>query len=155
VGIFVVYHFHDKVSIGTGIVYTPKGWWVFEKDAVRDYGRKEFNTVDYFEFPLFLQVYPHRLVWFRAGPVFSLAGVTKTRIVTTTGSTRVKEQYRFDENGSNIASTFVPGLEADLSIGNPAGFHGTIGIQYSGSFYENIDIKPVVLRLGFAYTLVK
>src|SRR5688500_8739180 len=48
VGILFDYHFHDIVSLGTGIVYTPKGWWLFEKNTLTNRRVKNFNTVDYF-----------------------------------------------------------------------------------------------------------
>ncbi len=155
VGILVDYRFHELVGLGTGMVYSPKGYWVFEKNEDFDFRRRSYYTVDYFEFPLFLQIYAHPKVWFRAGPVFSFAGITKIRILTEVGDTKEKEKYRFGEKGSPVAREFVPGLEAAVSFGNPSGFHGTLGVQYSGSLYEDIDIKPVMLRLGFGYTLVK
>jgi len=155
VGILVDYRFHENVSIGSGMVYSPKGYWVFEKNEATDFRNRTYYTVDYFEFPLFLQVYAHPKVWFRAGPVFSFAGITKVRILTDRGNETTKEKYRFGENGSPTAREFVPGLEAAVSFGNPSGFHGTVGVNYSGSLYEELDVKPVMLRLGFGYTLVK
>ncbi len=155
VGILVDYRFHEIVGIGTGMVYSPKGYWVFEKETDIDFRRRTYYTVDYFEFPLFLQVYAHPKVWFRAGPVFSFAGITKVRIITEDGNNSEKEKYRFGENGSPIAREFVPGLEAAVSFGNPSGFHGTFGVQYSGSLYVEQDVKPVMFRLGFGYTLTK
>lgn len=155
VGILVDYRFHELVGIGTGMVYSPKGYWVFEKQSDVDFSRKSYYTVDYFEFPLFLQIYAHPKVWFRAGPVFSFAGITKVRIKTQLGDDKEKEKYRFGEKGSPLAREFVPGLEADVNFGNPSGFHGTFGVQYSGSLYQDLDVKPVMLRLGFGYTLVK
>lgn len=155
VGILVDYRFHRLVGIGTGIVYTPKGYWNFTKNDDFDFKRKAFYTVDYFEFPLFLQIYAHPKVWFRAGPVFSFAGITKVRIITMDGDDKEKEKYRFGENGSPRAKEFVPGLEAAVNFGNPSGFHGTFGVQYSGTMYEDIDVKPIMFRLGFGYTLTK
>lgn len=153
VGILLDYRFHRLVGIGTGLVYSPKGYWQFNKFEDVDARVKNFYTVDYFEFPLFLQFYPHQKVWFRVGPTISFAGITKVRIVTKVGEDKDKEKYRFGENGSLRAKEIVPGLEAALSFGNPSGWHGTFGVQYSGSMYEEIEMRPITLRLGFGYTL--
>ncbi len=155
VGILADYRFHRLVGIGTGIIYTPKGYWQINKYNDIDAKVTNFYTVDYFEFPLFLQIYARPKLWLRAGPVFSFAGITKVRIITKVGDDKQKEQYRFGENGSPRAKEFVPGLEASMSFGNPGGFHGTFGIQYSGSMYEDIEIRPVMFRVGFGYRLVK
>ncbi|MDX2002713.1 MAG: outer membrane beta-barrel protein [Chitinophagales bacterium] len=153
VGILVDYRFHPLVGIGSGMVYTPKGWWIFEQNDITDVRIKTFYTVDYFELPLFLQIYARPKLSFRAGPVISFAGITKTRIVTKDNGDRDVEQYRFGENGTRLAREIVPGIEAALTFGNLSGLHGTFGVQYSGSFYEGYDIRPIAFKLGIGYTI--
>lgn len=152
-GILVDYRVHKLMSIGTGIVYSPRGWWFFETDSDLDLKVRNYYTVDYFEFPLFMQFYPADWFWFRLGPVLSFAGITKVRIITEEGGEQSKEKYRFGEKGSPLAKELVPGLEGMFHFGNPEGAHGSIGVQYAGSVYNDLDIRPVVLRIGFGYTL--
>lgn len=153
-GILVDYKIHPLLGIGTGVMYSPRGWWFFE-DFPGGTRVRNYYTVDYFEFPVFLQVYPTDVFWFRLGPVLSFAGITKVRIVTEANGETSKEKYRFGEKGSPLAKELVGGLETMFHFGNPNGAHGSIGVQYAGSVYQNIDIKPVVLRIGFGYTLTK
>lgn len=154
-GILVDYRVHKIMSIGTGLVYSPRGWWFFEDFTDTDTRIRNYYTVDYFEFPFFLQFYPTDWFWFRVGPVMSFAGITKVRIITDENGETSKEKYRFGENNSPLAKELVPGLEGMFHFGNPNGAHGSLGVQYAGSVYNDLDIKPVVLRIGFGYTLTK
>ncbi|MEX2590761.1 MAG: outer membrane beta-barrel protein [Chitinophagales bacterium] len=175
VGVLFDYQFHEIAAIGSGLMYTPKGFWLFE-DNVTEPGltnpifyerRKTFITVDYFDIPLYIKTYfKNGLISLRFGPVISMALLSKVRIEAQSNGQHEKDKYRLGE-GSNsfihqysdlpnsIPKFIVPGFEAVLNIGNTGGLQGSLVIGFSGSLIEAVDIKSIIARLGISYTITK
>lgn len=168
VAVLIDYQFHEILALGTGLMYTPKGFWMFENEVyidvawTRAHKRKTFVTVDYFDLPIFFKFYTKKqLISFRFGPVISMALLSKVRIQTD----GEKQKYRLGEGRSDVViydeipnttpKFIVPGFEAALSIGNTGGLQGTCVVGFSGSMYENSDWKSFVARLGLSYTISK
>lgn len=157
VGVNVDYQFHRVGAIGFGVTYTPKGYWLFERNTDQDSRTKTFITVDYFEIPFFYKEYlmDNRFA-VRFGPVINIAVISKNRTITTVAGEKTKEKSRLGENGDPLPREIVPGFEAAVSFGDLGGFHGNFQFQYMGSmFNDDMDLRSIVFKLGVAYTFSK
>lgn len=156
VGINFDYKVHPSLGIGTGLTYTPKGYWDFTSDKDLDFKSKKFTTVDYFEMPLFIKGYfSNNRLAFRFGPVFNFTVISKQRNITTIGDDKDKEKFRLGENGTALPKEIVPGIETGLSFGNLNGLHGDFQFQYMGTMFTDSDVRSIVFKLGIAYTISK
>lgn len=157
VGFNIDYQFHKVGAIGTGLTYTPKGYWLFENDEATDTKSRVFITVDYFEIPIFYKEYfKNDKLSLRFGPVVNLTVISKNRTITTIAGEEEKEKSRLGENGDPLPREVVPGFEAALGFGNIGGFHGDFQFQYMGStFGKDIDLRSVVFKVGVGYTFSK
>jgi len=172
-GILLDYGFHQSGAIGFGLLYTPKGYWLFESNIPSATSlpsliekRKTFVTVDYFDMPIFFKAYFHGNKFsLRFGPVISMALLSKVRVITEAEGAKTKEKYRLGEGTNNeifyeglpneVPKFIVPGMEAALNYGNASGLQGTLVIGFSGSMFENADVKSFIARIGISYMLSK
>ncbi len=172
VGFLIDYQFHEVGALGFGLIYTPKGLWLFEKN-VPEGGflssidkRKTFVTVDYFDIPIFFKEYfRNQKLSLRFGPVISMALLSKVRITSEDDGEKTMEKYRLGEGTNDeifyeglvneTPKFIVPGFEAALNFGNTAGWQGTVVVGFSGSMFENADLKSIIARIGISYTFTK
>lgn len=156
VGINFTYRLHPSLGLGTGMTYTPKGYWDFTFDESFDIKSKNFTTVDYFEVPLFIKGYfKNNKIALRFGPVFNFTVISKQRNIVTINGEKEKEKYRLGENGTLLPKELVPGIETGLSFGNLNGLHGDFQFQYMGTMFTDSDVRSIVFKVGVAYTISK
>lgn len=158
VGFNLDFQVHKVGAIGTGLTYTPKGYWNFKQEQIftANLRTKQFITVDYFEIPFFYKEYfNNKRMSLRFGPVINFAVLSKNRTISKFEDEKTKEKTRLGENGGPLPKEIVPGFEASFSYGNMAGIHGNIQFQYMGSIIKEADLRSVIFKLGIGYTFSK
>lgn len=157
VGFNLDFQIHEMGAFGTGLTYTPKGYWNFSNEENISLKTKQFITVDYFEIPFFYKAYfRNGKMSLRFGPLINFLVISKDRTIVDLNGQKTKEKSRLGEKGGPFPKEIVPGLEAAFSFGNMSGIHGNLQFQYMGSMFKNnMDLRSIIFKLGIGYTFSK